>query len=179
MHENFPVSLSEEPLGRPIQRDWEELADCVLKRATEYYGVRLLSLAVYGSVARGTARAESDLDCLLLVDPLPDGRGARAREFAEVDRLLAADVERAWCSGISGDISPLFKTPAEMEEGFPLMLDMTDEAVILYDTHEVLRGLLDNFSARLKKAGAVRKRQGLTWVWDLKPDFKPGDKILI
>jgi len=80
---------------------------------------------------------------------------------------------------LSGDISPIFKTPEEMSIGTPLMLDMVSEAKIIYDTGGVMRGLLDDFGARLKAAGAVRHQQGLNWYWDLKPDFKLGDKILI
>lgn len=161
------------------QQAWLELAHAVAENALKSYGARLLTFAVFGSVARGAARADSDLDCLLVVDPLPDGRGARLREFEVVDRLSETAVQDAWSKGISADISPIFKTPEEMNYGSPLMLDMTEHLLFLFDRDSTTRDLIDDFRHRLDKAGAVKVRQGLQWYWDLKPDFKPGDTIKI
>ena len=39
-----------------------------VKRAIDTYGDRIKSITLFGSVARGTARADSDIDLLVVVD---------------------------------------------------------------------------------------------------------------
>jgi predicted nucleotidyltransferase len=39
-----------------------------VKRAIDTYGDRIKSITLFGSVARGTARADSDIDLLIVVD---------------------------------------------------------------------------------------------------------------
>jgi len=47
-----------------------------------------VSLVVFGSVARRSARPDSDLDFLVIADRLPDGRMARVAESEPVERQL-------------------------------------------------------------------------------------------
>ncbi len=49
------------------------------------YGPRLISLAVFGSAARGTARPDSDIDLLIVADPLPRGRMKRIADHGDID----------------------------------------------------------------------------------------------
>jgi len=77
-----------------------------------HYGPRLVSVAVFGSVGRGTPRQDSDIDVLIVARDLPRGRTARVEEFLPVD----ARVE-SWLSNAQGPVgpvmlSPVFKTPA-------------------------------------------------------------------
>jgi hypothetical protein len=73
------------------------------------------------------------------------------------------------------DLSPVFKTPDEVERGSPLFLDMVEDARLLYDPEQFLAGYLDQLRARLQQLGARRVRLGNAWYWDLKPDLKPGE----
>ena len=52
------------------------------------YGDRLISLAVFGSVGRGTPRTNSDVDILVVADNLPPGRIKRVLEFEKVDESI-------------------------------------------------------------------------------------------
>jgi hypothetical protein len=74
-------------------------------------------------------------------------------------------------------LSPVFKTPAELTQGSLLLLDMTEDAVILYDPQAFLKQTLARFAARLRSLGARRIWRGNAWFWDLKPSFQPGDVI--
>ena len=140
-----------------------------------FYGDRLVSLVVFGSVGRGTPRPDSDVDLLVVADPLPDGRIPRVREFDEVERSVVGtgSVEEAH------RLSPIFKTPAEVRRGSPLFLDMLDDARLLYDRDGFFAGVLGALKERLDKLGAKRIWKGTSWYWDLKPDFKPGDEIVL
>lgn len=145
----------------------------------ELYGARLKSLAVYGSVGRGTPRADSDVDILVVADPLPDGRIARVNEFSSLERKLEASLKQLRDAGFQAFLSPIFKTPAEFARGSLLFLDMIDEARILFDRDGFLRRGLDDLQVRLDRLGARRVWNGTSWYWDLKPDYKPGETFEI
>jgi hypothetical protein len=64
------------------------LLDRLTSLCKEHYGKRLISLVVFGSVGRGTPRPDSDIDLLLVVKDLPDGRMARVKEFVPIEMAL-------------------------------------------------------------------------------------------
>ncbi len=86
--------------------------DCVLSdllaACRRHYGDRLVAVAVFGSVGRGTPRPDSDLDVLVVVETLPRGRMARVAEFALVERTLAARLAEARAAGVTTSMSPVF-----------------------------------------------------------------------
>ncbi len=141
------------------------------------YGPRLVSVALFGSVARGTMRPDSDIDLLIVAEPLPDGRMERAAEFEAVEARLKPVLEEAWRAGVTTCLSPVFKTPAELHRGSLLFLDLTDQARLLYDKDNILRNYLDDLAGRLKAMGARRIYKGGGYYWQLKPDYRWGDKI--
>jgi len=140
-----------------------------------HYGERLVSIAVFGSVGRGTPRPDSDVDLLLVVDPLPDGRVPRVNEFAAVEAQLVLRMAECRTAGLAVELSPVFKTPREVEWGSPLLLDMVDDARLLYDRDGFLQRALEALAARLTRLGARRIWRGNAWFWDLKPDYRPGE----
>jgi len=158
---------------------FEELVQALLAACHTYYRERLVSLAVFGSVARGTMRPDSDIDILLVAKPLPRGRIPRVQEFAKVEDALAAQFQAAKRAGIHTALSPVLKTPEETLHGSLLFLDMTDEARILYDRDSFLRDYLQGLSARLKALGAHRVYREGGYYWILKPDLKPGENIVL
>jgi len=162
-----------------LHSGFREILQAVRDAGERVYGERLVSLAIFGSVARGSMRADSDIDLLIVADHLPDGRMARVREFGQVESLVADVLQRAKGAGINTILSPVFKTREELQRGSLLFLDMTDQAEILYDRGAALRRYLDDFAFRLQKMGAERVRSGGGYYWRLKPDLKPGEKILL
>ena len=149
----------------------------LLEETRRFYGGRLVSFVVFGSVARDTMRPDSDIDFLIVAEPLPRGRMARVREFEEVEQNLEPMLQQARSAGIDTCLSPLFKTREEVEHGSPLFLDMVEDAQILYDVEGFFRNRLERLRSRLRELGAVRKWQGNAWYWDLKPDYRWGDTI--
>ncbi len=153
----------------------ESLPTVLLDACRDHYGPRLVSLALFGSVARGTARPDSDVDVLVIAEELPDGRIARASDFREVERSLEPWMHTARRAGLMPLLSPVFKTAAEIAQGTPLLLDMIDDARVLYDREGYLQRALDRLRRRLDELGARRIWRGDAWVWDLKPDYVPGE----
>ncbi len=156
-----------------------EHVDQLLSDATSavhsHYGDRLVSLVVFGSMGRGTPRPDSDLDVLIVAEGLPNGRVARAADFAAVERALAPRLAAARRGGFTTECSPVFKTPTEALAGSPLFLDMIDDAKVLYDRERFFAGVLERLRERLARAGARRIWRGNAWLWDLKPDYQAGD----
>lgn len=142
----------------------------------EVFGRRLASLAVFGSVARRTARPDSDLDLFVVVDGLPRGRRARTEAFAPVEESLRDDLAALERIGVRTELSPVLRTPEDLRTASPLLLDLTEDAVILEDRGELERALAD-LRRRLEKLGAKRIWRGTTWYWDLKPDYRRGEII--
>ncbi len=156
---------------------FESLLDALGAAAGEVYGARLVSLAVFGSVGRRTARSDSDLDFVLVVDRLPNGRMARVDEFAAVEARLGPALARAKAAGVTTYLSPVFKTREEALRGSPLFLDLVDDARFVVDEGAFFAGVLDGLRAKLTALGARRIWHGTRWYWDLKPDFRPGDTV--
>ena len=160
-----------------LRETFEQLLNDVLAACQACYGDRLVSLAVFGSVARQTQRPDSDIDLLLVVRDLPDGRMPRVGEFEHVERRLDARLADATAQGIHTRLSPVFRTPAELEIGSPLLLDMVEDARILFDRDATLARRLQRLRQRLHELGARRIRKGGGYYWQLKPDYRPGDVI--
>jgi len=156
---------------------FERIVQALPAACVTVYGERLHSVAIYGSVARGTMRPDSDVDVLIVADALADSRAARMDEFERIDRLLADPIATARAVGVHTVLIPTLKTPDELRAGSPLYLDMTDQARILYDRGELLRGYLDDLARRLQILGARRVPFGGGYYWELKPDFRWGDRI--
>lgn len=156
---------------------FDHILEALTPACQAVYGDRLVALAVFGSVARGTMRPDSDVDLLVVAGDLPAGRMARMREFADVESRLAEELDNAVRAGVQTTLAPVFKTPAELARGSFLFLDMTDQARLLYDREGLLRGYLDELAARLAKSGAQRVYKGGGYYWKLKPDYRWGDRI--
>ena len=158
-----------------MNAQFEALLAHMLAACQQHYGSRLVSLAVFGSVGRGTPRPDSDIDLLIVADDLPDGRMKRVADFGAVEKALSAPLAEARAAGLHPELSPVFKTPAEVLQGSLLFLDMIEDARLLYDRASFLREAFAQFKARLDRLGARRIWRGDAWFWDLKPEYKPGE----
>ena len=153
----------------------ETLLDALFAACREYYAVHLVSLVIFGSVGRGTPRPDSDVDILIVAEDLPQGRLRRADEFRLVENALAPVLAELGAAGRAVELSPVFKTPGELAQGSPLLLDMIQDARVLYDRGSFFSATLAQFKARLEKLHARRIWRGDAWLWDLKPDYRVGE----
>lgn len=163
--------------GAPSLTPEHPFIGAILAAARAAYGERLRSMALFGSVARRTARPDSDVDLFLVVEDLPRGRRARLESFDPVEARLAGAIAELARRGIHTELSPVLRTPEDIRTASPLMLDLTEDAVILEDHGGVLAAALDDLRVRLRRSGAKRIWRGADWYWDLKPDYQRGEII--
>lgn len=140
---------------------------------------RLVSVVIYGSIARGQMRKDSDIDLLIVADDLPNSRFERIDIFNKVEDLLLEDLEKLYENNYIITFSPIIKTPKEAKKIFSLYLDIVEDGVIIYDKDNFFEKILDRLMQRLKELGAERVWMGKKWYWRLKKDYKFGEVITI
>ena len=146
----------------------------------ELYAETLVSLALYGSWARSTATQESDIDMLIIASDLPPSRGKRMRQFEAVDAATLDSRKAVWGPPTpTPEISPLIKTPAEVEAGSPLFLDMTDWREILFDRDDYLQRYLAALKERMQRNGTERRMAKGGYYWVYKPNLHPGEVVTL
>ena len=162
-------------LSRTLQHQAERYAQV----AQEVLGDNLISVVLFGSVARGEAQANSDIDLLVICRELPTGVFRRREVLEPVRERLQEVLDRLWEQGIYADFTEVIKTMEEAEKTHLLYLDMTEEARILLDRDGFFARVLDRVRGRLRELGAQRKKLGHLRYWDLKPDFQPGEVVIL
>jgi uncharacterized protein len=148
-----------------------------LAAATEAWaaqlGGRLVSIVLFGSVARRDARTSSDIDLLIVAEGWPHSLADRRRPLlAEWTRLRAERElpEVEW--------NLVTKTPDEAQHRSPLYLDMVEDAVFILDRGGFFGAVLDELRARMRTLGSRRVfLSDGSWYWDLKPDFRFGEVV--
>lgn len=161
-----------------LKEKFRKLENLLLSEIKNFYGQRLISVVVFGSVGRGVQTYNSDIDILIIAEGLPNGRTKRIREFGLVEEKIEPFIKSLWQKeGINTYISAVIKSPEEAEKGSPLFLDMIEDARILLDRNHFFGKILEKLRKRLKELGSRRIWKGNAWYWDLKPDYKPGDII--
>lgn len=160
-----------------IQAVFSRIVAALPEAVRQVYGERLLSLVLFGSVARGTAKPTSDIDLLLVATTLPSGRFDRVSEFEAVEKRLETPLREARLAGVHTVLSPLFKTPGEMAEGSFVFLDMPAEGRILHDPSGYVADYFQRLEQRLQAQGARRIEKNGGHYWLLAPDLPPGTPI--
>ncbi|MHA1328308.1 MAG: nucleotidyltransferase domain-containing protein [Promethearchaeota archaeon] len=160
-----------------ISETYKTILRELLQKLKQEWKGNLISLVLYGSVARGDFNENSDIDLLIVCENLPKSISKRIEMFLEIEDEL--QLEKYHEKGFHVDFSTILRTKKEAENLIPLYLDMVDDAVILYDKNNFFNNVLNRLREQLKKLGAKRIYIGKKWYWDLKPDYKFGEDIII
>ncbi len=151
----------------------------LLRMASEAWrarlGERLVSLVLFGSVARGRPNAGSDIDILVIAEGFPRALRERRRPLLEEwERIRSLEgLPRAEWNLVT-------KSPEEARFHSPLYLDIVEDGILLVDRDGFFAGILHEIRARMRALGSRRifLSDG-SWFWDLKPDFRFGEVVEI
>lgn len=142
---------------------------------TESLGSRLVSLVLFGSVARGEACDSSDVDLLVVATGFPPSLRDRRREL--LDAWSRVRSERG-LAAVEWNL--VTKTPEEARVRSPLYLDLVDDAILLVDRDGFFRAVLDGMRARMRELGSRRVfLPDGGWYWDLRPGLRFGEVVEI
>lgn len=165
--------------NRAVIKDvFEDILDEIVAACGHVYAEHLDGVVVFGSVARGTMRADSDIDLLVVVESLPDGRIPRMDDFDEVEAAVSHAMAAAADLGVTTRISPIVRTLDECRSGGFLLYDIACDGRVLVDRVGAVDALLSEVRDRIRKRGARRETRGRRY-WVLEPDLEPGDVVVL
>ena len=160
----------------PLRPEWRALADRAVAEYRMAIGDDLVAVALFGSVARGQPRADSDLDLYvvtrrpILGDPRLRGTSSRIDASSEY-RALAITGHHPTPSLVSHTVDGLARHPW-------ILLDIVHHGVVLHDPEGVLERELAAVRRRMTELGSKRiELPDGSWYWDLKPDWRPGEVV--
>lgn len=152
------------------------LVEALASALREFFGDNLVSVILFGSVARGEAGELSDLDLLIVCEELPGSRWKRYDLFHKAIAPLKGVLEELALQHYYPEFRPILKTRREAEVHTPIYLDMVEDARVLYDRRGFFAGVLAGLKRRLAELGARRVfLEDGSWYWDLKPDYRFGE----
>ena len=160
--------------------DREKQISEMLRVLQREFGESLLSVLIFGSVARGRAAASSDIDVLVVSSDFPKSLSGRMERLTnvltELDRTETFKAMRAKGMNTWIQFHPL--RPEEAKLHRPIYLDMVEDSIALHDKDNFMTNVLAGLRERLRELGARRVvlKNG-TWYWDLKPDIKKGEVV--
>jgi len=159
---------------------YKEFLDDLLSVLREQFQEdKIISCALFGSVARGEAKPYSDIDLLIICKKRNlNSTGKFTKILFELEKTK--EYKKLLSMGLHPDPYPIFVTPEELSKNPLILLDILDHGIILYDKTNFLKQKLQGFKEKLKQLGArkITFEDG-SWAWDLKPDWKIGEVIEI
>lgn len=118
-------------------------------------GDRVLAIALFGSVATGRERLDSDVDLLVVAREPPVGPSAR---YAWVASACEPAEEMLRATRPHACLSPIVKSVVEVERGGPLYYDMTVTGLceVLYDPTGYFADRLQRLRDKMATYGSRR-----------------------
>lgn len=167
-------------MNRVGYSDYKEMLEVFRELILKRFRENLISLVLYGSIARGNAKPESDIDLLIIIDRKREKYLESLNEILDVERKLKGMYfyDNLKEKKITPYFSFVILLKEEALENKYIYLDMIEEAIILFDKEGFFEKKLQELKRRLVELGSMKivKADG-SWYWDLKPDLKFGEEF--
>lgn len=141
----------------------------------------LCSVILYGSVVKGTAHKDSDIDVCLIFKALPVSRYKRILLiFPLLQHLREKESYKVlYDKGYLPEIVPILFTTEELQDTKPIFLDMVEDGLILLDDG-TFKKKQEEVRQRMKELGThkVILEDG-DYYWVIKPGLRLGEEVTI
>ncbi len=161
-------------------KDYRAFISILLREIEISFGrENIISIALFGSVARGEAHPQSDIDFLVIHKEVPyDPVHRSVRALLKAER--SQEYQRLNHVGCYPQANFIFMTPEEISQRPLILLDVMDHGILLKDESSFLQEKLKQLRKKLEELGAEKiLLEDGSWAWDLKPSWKPGEVIEI
>ncbi len=144
------------------------------------YENKLISLILYGSVSRGTAKKDSDIDIILVVENLPYTEAMNRFLLIEDKLKESKEFLSVINASYSPEVKPIIFSREEASESRYIFLDVVNDGIVLYDKNDFFRERLEKLRKRLRELESKRifSEDG-SWYWILAPNIKFGESFEI
>lgn len=155
-----------------MKKEYEKSIDEFVKRCKWKFEEDLISIVLFGSYARGTAKKESDIDVLLVVDNIGDSIGERLDKTLDI----VMEISKVYGKNVYEHIL----TPDEVKKHPSILLDLTQDARIVFDKENFFSAEIKKIRDKLENLHAERiwlDRE--RWYWKLNPNIRAGGVVEI
>jgi len=136
----------------------ETIMKNITKRIKHRFGEALLSIVLFGSIARGNFTESSDIDVLVIVQDLTDDWRARDKIVLEL-----AEIGFEYGRSVHITLTDINEIEFSIEHGSPLVFELYDTNRIVFDKNEFFEMQMEKFNDNMKKWRAKKIREG-EWV---------------
>ena len=166
---------------RETVRTYRQIAEDFARLLERELGEQLVSVVLYGSVARRDAQVGSDIDMLVVVDAPSREEGKAVRERV-VDLVMEFEntglMEELFQQGCLVDLEYRLYTKEEAQRTHIFYLDLTQDAIFLIDRDGFFAAKLEQVRQRMRELGTRRVYfEDGCWYWELKPGMQPGEVV--
>lgn len=166
---------------RETVRTYRQIAEDFARLLERELGEQLVSVVLYGSVARRDARVGSDIDMLVVVDA-PSREERKAVRERVVDLVMEFEntglMEELFQQGCLVDLEYRLYTKEEAQRTHIFYLDLTQDAIFLVDHDGFFAAKLEQVRQRMGELGTRRVYfEDGCWYWELKPGMQPGEVV--
>jgi predicted nucleotidyltransferase len=165
------------------QGRYEKLVLLWSRRLLEHYKSKLVSIILYGSVARGKASRNSDIDFMIILQDRVESYGKRINELVRIemeDSEIGREKNFLTQHGCGTSSSNIVYSVEESRVFRLIYLDIIEEGRILFDRNNHFRNLCEHYRESLRELGARKVvMDSERWYWELKPDIRFGERVVI
>ncbi len=166
---------------RTIPETYKSLIIDFINLLLDTFKDNIVSAVLYGSVAKGMARKDSDIDICLIYKTLPKSRHKRTLLIFPLIKALREkeSYKELYNKGYLPEIAPVLYTTQEIQNTKPIFLDMVEDGIILLDD--------GSFEKKIKKVKHRMKELGTQkiilengdYYWILKPGLRLSEVIIL
>lgn len=163
-----------------IENEIYSLLNRYVEILKELLGENLLSAAIFGSFARGSAKfPPSDIDFLIIVSDMISFE-KNTRIIGAAKKQLSGTDEYMKLKDIFGErilnIQDVIFSYSKFKAHPSLLIDLTTNIVVLYG-NDILIEEINIIRKKLQNLGAKKIECKDSWFWLLKPDLKLGEDV--